>query len=50
MEKIKVKIIREQFKFFEQQLEEYLNDGYELHSNIFIDDVTNLYAVLIRKN
>lgn len=50
MKKVKVKIIREPFKFFEQQMEKYLNDGYELYGNIFIDDVTNLYAVLVCKN
>lgn len=50
MKKVRVKIIREPFKFFEQEMEKYLNDGYELHGNIFIDDVTNFYAVLLRKN
>ena len=50
MKKVRVKIIREQFKFFEKQLEEYINKGYEIQGNIIIDKDDVLYAILICNN
>lgn len=49
MKKIEVKIIREQHKYFEQQMEMYLNKGYEIQSNIFVAHDGDIYALLTRK-
>lgn len=50
MKKIEIKIIRAYFKDLEQQVEEYLNKGYEIQGEFINDGSSNLYVILIRKN